>query len=246
MKTPKKTSPKSSKRLKIVDSFAAEAKAIIESYQNILNKNQIKDAFDQVQKVNKIIQDYQNSPSHLKLREFLKEQEEKSKLIKQYLEPATKGMAEAKAYQERFIDKPVIMNRPIRSNPQEDLNMAIEIAVIKAISAIQSEKAEQAKAPGQIAMTLDSNDDLFYGTFKYSLSGGRLKTVYSLSKAGNYVATEQLRLMTSYKTAGSLRKGIEEINRKANQNLKLSKGNLIIGRANSGYRINENYFIKLT
>lgn len=127
---------------------------------------------------------------------------------------------------------------------QEDLEAIIQNAIDNAITKIQEKKINSNKKPWQKILTLTDEGNLCLGSNKYEFraEGRRISIIYNLLEAKDYIKTKTLREKAGYKTDESLRDAIKEINGKAKYRLKI-KDNLIEGRAENGYRINQNYII---
>ncbi|MFA6897084.1 MAG: hypothetical protein WCQ96_02260 [Patescibacteria group bacterium] len=138
---------------------------------------------------------------------------------------------------DNFIGFETIMER-------QNLEAVIRDAIKDVITEIQDKKINYNKKPWQKILTLTDESDLCLGSNKYEFrtEGKRIRIIYNLLEAKDYIKTKTLREKTGYKTDESLRDAIKEINGKAKYRLKI-KDNLIEGRAESGYRINQNYFI---
>lgn len=127
---------------------------------------------------------------------------------------------------------------------QKELEATIRNVIRNTLVEIQEEKLGSHKKPWQKRLDLTDEGNLCLGSNKYEFrtEGKRIRIIYNLLEAKDYIKTKTLREKTGYKTNESLRDAIKEINGKAKYRLKI-KDNLIEGRAESGYRINQNYII---
>jgi len=199
------------------------------------------------------VMDIYNSSSFISFGRFMYDFQEQAKRMNNIIKDLNlDARLAALPAPEYFDTKPrtIILQRRETITKEElsgvisELKLELRGMITENIQAIEAKKIETSKKLWQETLILTNSGDLCRGgnCYRFKNEGNRIKIIYKLTEAEGYIKTKLLREQTGYKTEGSLRDAIKEINSKAKYRLKI-KDNLIEGRAESGYRINENYFI---
>lgn len=230
----------------------ADIERMSDIYKKIADIGQLESVSKSMIAVTKVM-DLYDSSSFISFRRFMSDFQEQAKRMNDIIKDLNLDTRLAALPAPEYLDtKPhtVVFNRQGTITKEElsdaisELKIELRGIITENIQAIETKKIEASKKPWQKSLFLTESGDLYLGDncYKLKIEGNRIKIIYKLIEAEGYIKTKTLREQTGYKTEGSLRDAIKEINSKAKYRLKI-KDNLIEGRAESGYRINENYFI---